>query len=151
MGGYPGSTMGSPGMTPYAGTPTPLGSAGQRGGTGSSFTQRLQNIIQRASTTGEIQVLGQTKIISDERTNSLLIYASKEDMKVIKDIVGKLANAEGLTDDQVLRSHALPNAMLPAVTLIAINLGYVIAGAITPSGHSNAWCSALIIYYTSAN
>jgi peptide/nickel transport system permease protein len=41
------------------------------------------------------------------------------------------ARAKGLTDDQVLRSHALPNAMLPAVTLIAINLGYVIAGAIT--------------------
>ena len=40
--------------------------------------------------TGEIQVLGQTKIISDERTNSLLIYASKEDMKTIKEIVAKL-------------------------------------------------------------
>ena len=33
--------------------------------------------------TGEIQILGQTKIISDERTNSLLIYASQEDMKTI--------------------------------------------------------------------
>jgi general secretion pathway protein D len=60
---------------------------GQPGG---SFSQRLQNIIQRASASGEIQVLGQTKIISDERTNSLLIYASKDDMKIIKDIVAKL-------------------------------------------------------------
>ncbi|MCU0504178.1 MAG: ABC transporter permease [Chloroflexi bacterium] len=41
------------------------------------------------------------------------------------------AKAKGLTDGRVLRSHALPNARLPAVTLIAINLGYVIAGAIT--------------------
>ncbi len=41
------------------------------------------------------------------------------------------ARAKGLTDGFVLRAHALPNAMLPAVTLIAINLGYVIAGAIT--------------------
>jgi peptide/nickel transport system permease protein len=41
------------------------------------------------------------------------------------------ARAKGLTDTRVLRRHALPNAMLPAVTLIAINLGYVIAGAIT--------------------
>jgi peptide/nickel transport system permease protein len=41
------------------------------------------------------------------------------------------ARAKGLTDGHVLRAHALPNAMLPAVTLIAINLGYVIAGAIT--------------------
>lgn len=41
------------------------------------------------------------------------------------------ARAQGLTDGRVLRAHALPNAMLPTVTLIAINLGYVVAGAIT--------------------
>jgi general secretion pathway protein D len=85
MSGYPGQgTM--PGMLNQGGatgtTPT-----AQPGG---SFSQRLQNIIQRASASGEIQVLGQTKIISDERTNSLLIYASKDDMKIIKDIVAKL-------------------------------------------------------------
>ncbi len=41
------------------------------------------------------------------------------------------ARAKGLPDGAVLRDHALPNALLPAVTLVAINLGYVIAGAIT--------------------
>lgn len=41
------------------------------------------------------------------------------------------ARAKGLSDGRVLRDHALPNAMLPAVTIIAIQLGYVIAGAIT--------------------
>ncbi|MFL5679587.1 MAG: ABC transporter permease [Chloroflexota bacterium] len=41
------------------------------------------------------------------------------------------AQAKGLTDSRVLRAHAFPNALLPMVTLIAINLGYVIAGAIT--------------------
>jgi peptide/nickel transport system permease protein len=41
------------------------------------------------------------------------------------------ARAKGLDDGRVLRSHALPNALLPTVTLIAINLGYVVAGAIT--------------------
>ncbi len=41
------------------------------------------------------------------------------------------ARAMGLRDGRVLRNHALPNAMLPTVTLIAINLGYVVAGAIT--------------------
>jgi peptide/nickel transport system permease protein len=41
------------------------------------------------------------------------------------------ARAKGLTSGRVLRSHALPNAMLPAVTLVAINMGYVVAGAIT--------------------
>jgi len=39
--------------------------------------------------------------------------------------------AMGFTDTRVLRRHALPNAMLPTVTLVAINLGYVVAGAIT--------------------
>ncbi|HWQ91264.1 MAG TPA: secretin N-terminal domain-containing protein, partial [Clostridia bacterium] len=82
-GGYPGS---SPMGTMAAGTATP-GGAGAAGG---SFTDRLRNIIQRASVSGDIVVLGQTKIIADERTNSLLIFASREDMKMIKDIVAKL-------------------------------------------------------------
>ena len=41
------------------------------------------------------------------------------------------ARAKGLTDGRILRSHAFPNAMLPMVTIIAINLGYVVGGAIT--------------------
>jgi peptide/nickel transport system permease protein len=41
------------------------------------------------------------------------------------------ARAKGLRDARILRSHAFPNALLPMVTLIAINLGYVVAGAIT--------------------
>ena len=41
------------------------------------------------------------------------------------------ARAKGIADSRILRSHALPNAMLPTVSLIAINLGYVVAGAIT--------------------
>jgi len=41
------------------------------------------------------------------------------------------ARAKGLSDDRILNKHAFPNALLPMVTLIAINLGYVVAGAIT--------------------
>ena len=41
------------------------------------------------------------------------------------------ARAMGLTEGRVLRRHALPNALLPTVSLIAINLGFVVAGAIT--------------------
>ena len=41
------------------------------------------------------------------------------------------ARGMGLRDGRILRRHALPNAMLPTVTLVAINLGYVVAGAIT--------------------
>jgi peptide/nickel transport system permease protein len=40
------------------------------------------------------------------------------------------AKAKGLSDWQVLWRHALKNAMLPIVTLIAINLGFTVSGAI---------------------
>ena len=41
------------------------------------------------------------------------------------------ARAKGLTDSRVLMAHALPNALLPTVSLVGINLGFIIAGAIT--------------------
>jgi peptide/nickel transport system permease protein len=40
------------------------------------------------------------------------------------------AKAKGLTTFQILKDHALKNAMLPLVTIIAINLGFTVAGAI---------------------
>jgi peptide/nickel transport system permease protein len=40
------------------------------------------------------------------------------------------AKAKGLSDWQVLWRHALKNAMLPIVTLIALNLGFTVSGAI---------------------
>jgi general secretion pathway protein D len=102
MGGYPGQTMPGMGTQPGAVGTTPAAAPG------SSFTSRLQNIINRASATGEIQVLGQTKIIADERTNSLLIYASKDDMKTIKEIVSKL---------DVVLAQVLIEAVIISVTL----------------------------------
>ncbi|HEX6868465.1 MAG TPA: ABC transporter permease [Candidatus Limnocylindrales bacterium] len=41
------------------------------------------------------------------------------------------ARAKGIRDSRVLRGHAVPNALLPTVSLIGINLGFIIAGAIT--------------------
>ena len=41
------------------------------------------------------------------------------------------ARAKGLRDERILRGHILPNALLPTVTLAAINAGYVIGGALT--------------------
>lgn len=69
--------------------------------TQSPFANRLQNILNRVQNHGgaqagangvqePIQILGQTKIIADERSNSLLIYATPKDMATIKDIVAKL-------------------------------------------------------------
>jgi peptide/nickel transport system permease protein len=41
------------------------------------------------------------------------------------------ARAIGLPRSRVLRKHAVPNALLPVVTLISLNLGFVVSGAIT--------------------
>ncbi|WP_407121345.1 ABC transporter permease [Bradyrhizobium sp. STM 3561] len=41
------------------------------------------------------------------------------------------ARAKGLTGVQMLMRHAFRNAMLPVVTLVTLNLGYVVAGGIT--------------------
>lgn len=40
------------------------------------------------------------------------------------------AKAKGLNSFQILRDHALRNAMLPTVTVVALNLGFTVAGAI---------------------
>ncbi|KUO51075.1 MAG: hypothetical protein APF76_16400 [Desulfitibacter sp. BRH_c19] len=40
------------------------------------------------------------------------------------------AKAKGVSTIDLVMNHAMPNAMLPLVTLIAINLGFVVAGAI---------------------
>jgi peptide/nickel transport system permease protein len=40
------------------------------------------------------------------------------------------AKAKGLSHWQVLRKHAFKNAMLPIITLVALNLGFTVAGAI---------------------
>jgi peptide/nickel transport system permease protein len=40
------------------------------------------------------------------------------------------AKAKGLNSYQILKAHALRNAMLPMVTIIALNLGFTIAGAV---------------------
>lgn len=40
------------------------------------------------------------------------------------------ARAKGLSDRAILRRHAVPNARLPMVTIIALNLGWVLGGAI---------------------
>ena len=96
-GGMGGMGMGGMGAGGYRSGVNQMGTMGTAGGmgagvggTGGTFSDRLQQIIKKASVSGDIVVLGQTKIISDERTNSLLIYASREDMKTIKSIIEKL-------------------------------------------------------------
>jgi general secretion pathway protein D len=64
---------------------------------GSTFASRLNNIINRASSpTGggggqdQIQLFGQTKIIPNESSSSLLVFATRQDMVMITNIIAKL-------------------------------------------------------------
>ncbi len=79
-GGYPGA--------PGQGTTSGLASAGTSGR--STFQNNLQRIVNTAAGSGQFQLFGQTKIIADERTNSLLVFANDEDMKMIRLIIDKL-------------------------------------------------------------
>ena len=54
---------------------------------------------------------------------SALLDTMREDYLV-------LARAKGLRDAVVRNRHAVPNALLPVTTLIAINFGFVLSGAI---------------------
>jgi len=40
------------------------------------------------------------------------------------------ARAKGLTEQQVLKDHVVPNALLPSVTTVAIALGFIVGGAL---------------------
>ncbi|MGC9036111.1 MAG: secretin N-terminal domain-containing protein [Verrucomicrobiia bacterium] len=82
-----GTTPGMPGYQP-PGTTTQPGTT--PGAAQSSFADRLRSIVQKASAVGEFQIIGQAKIIADERTNSLLIFADKRDMEMITNIIAKL-------------------------------------------------------------
>jgi len=104
-GNYGGGS--NPFGTQPPGLATPQATMNQ-GASGNSFTDRLRGIINRAATSGEIVVFGQTKMIADERTNSLLIYASRDDMKTIKEIIAKL---------DVVLAQVLIEAVIIEVTL----------------------------------
>ena len=94
--GYPGTT------------PTTTGTASPSGSSRSSFQNRLQSIVNRAASSGDFQILGEAKIIADERTNSLLIFANDQDMIMIKDIISRL---------DVVLSQVLIEAIIMEVSL----------------------------------
>ncbi len=87
--GYtPGATGQQPGMQSQTQPGTGLGSQATSGR--SAFQNRLQSIVNRASSSGDFQIIGEAKIVADERTNSLLIFANTQDMTMIKHIIDQL-------------------------------------------------------------
>lgn len=86
-----GNIPGQPGYNPA----TPGGATGitpttSPGTAQSAFQDRLRSIVARAAGTGDFQVLGQAKIIADERINALLVFADKRDRDMITNIISKL-------------------------------------------------------------
>ncbi len=49
---------------------------------------------------------------------------------VMKEDFTLTARAKGLSDNKVLWKHVVPNAMLPTVTIVMMNIGFVMSGAI---------------------
>ena len=58
------------------------------------------------------------------------------------------ARAKGLSDNAVLWKHTVPNAMLPTVTLVMMNLGFIMSGAILTESVFN-WPGLGLLSYTS--
>jgi general secretion pathway protein D len=74
----------------YPGSPTQSGLSSAATGGRSTFQNNLNRIVQQAAQNGQFSLFGQVRIIADERTNSLLVFANDEDMKTVMDIIGKL-------------------------------------------------------------
>jgi len=137
-GGLGGGGLGYGGQnTPQGG----LGAGGLGGNTGTlggaggaaspSFTDRVRSLIDRAASGGkggEFQILGQTKIIADERMNALLVFANHDDMVRIKDIVKKL---------DVVLAQVLIEAIIMEVTLDNSRTIGVSASQNNPQGNHN--------------
>ncbi len=110
--GYGGAAGGvGGGASPLGNTAANPALAG--GAASQTFTDRVKNLIQRADLgggkgSGEFQILGQTKIIADERMNALLVFATHEDMVMIKSVVKKL---------DVVLAQVLIEAIIMEVTL----------------------------------
>jgi peptide/nickel transport system permease protein len=99
----------------------PVGGIVDPGSTATGLERLLDQLhhIFLPALTLTLAYLGEYALI----TRSSLLDVMGEDYLVV-------ARAKGLRDKIVRRRHAVPNALLPVVTLTAINFGFVLSGAI---------------------
>ena len=69
-------------------------------------------------------------------------------ISVMKEDFTLTARAKGASDTRVLWSHVAPNAMLPSVTLVMMNFGFILSGAILVETVFN-WPGLGLLSYTS--
>lgn len=63
-------------------------------------------------------------------TSSYILITRSSVAEVLSEDYILTAKAKGMSNFRILRSDALKNAMLPMVTMVAINLAYIVGGAI---------------------
>jgi general secretion pathway protein D len=118
----PASPFGqNPGMTPNpTGTPS----------SATPFQRRLLNIINAAGGGQQqpIQIFGQAKIIADERSNSLLIFATRQDMEAIKHVISQL---------DVVLAQVLIESVIIDYSLGPNTVNFGVSAAQSPQGYSS--------------
>jgi general secretion pathway protein D len=88
---------------------TPTGGRASVGGAQASFQNRLNQIVKKAASPGEeVQLLEDARIVPDERSNKLLVFANRKDMEMITNIVTKV---------DVLLAQVLIEAIIMEVNL----------------------------------
>lgn len=100
----------------------PLGGTGMPGMIYSSVWAQMASQLRYLflpATTFALILIGEYVLIM----RSSLLEVMREDYMLT-------ARAKGVSNRNLLIKHAMPNAMLPVVTLIAINLGFIVGGAI---------------------
>jgi len=107
-----GSASASGGMSSSTQTGSTTGTTGG-GGARTQFQNNLSSLVKQATGRagaggGDFQLLSSTKIIADERTNSLLIFANKQDLEMVRAIIAKL---------DVVLAQVLIEAIIMKVTL----------------------------------
>jgi peptide/nickel transport system permease protein len=105
LGWFPTSFMTTPGLVDAS--------------AGAQLVDTLEHLFLPALTL-VLALLGEYALIM----RSSVIEAMNEDYVTT-------ARAKGMREALVLRKHVVPNALLPVVTLAALNIGFIISGAIT--------------------
>jgi general secretion pathway protein D len=107
------------------------GLGGTAGAGRSSLTDRINQVARAAGGSGDINILGKTKIIADRRTNSLLVFAGKQDMEMIEKIVSQL---------DIVLAQVLIEAIIMEVSLDtshSVGVSYLQKNASTPGNYFN--------------
>ncbi len=115
----PGGGSGTPTGTPPGGTPQ-TGQSSQQGSQQRTLQQRLQGATGRLAMSGSgVPILGETKIISYERSNSILVIAGRQEMLLAKKLLAQLDTVQ----QQVLIEAIIMDVSLSNEKDVGVSIG----------------------------